>query len=154
MPVGPWTLGLVLGELVAQQSSGRYLALPTVGLEASVATQSPLVFAVETQGIYLPDAFATGKADDQIGSVSTAVSVGGRLVNHQAIGEVLLGPAVRVHTIRIGEFEATDVRAVVRTRLAVGWQLTPVFLARGAVGAWVGLETVDVDATVGVAVCF
>lgn len=154
MPLGPWTIGLVLGELVAQQSSGRSLALPTMGVEAGVTTPSPLFFVAEVQAFYLPDAFATGRPDDQISSFSTAISAGGRLQHHQARGELSLGPALRVHSLQVGEYEATAVRAAVRTRAAVGWQLTPVFLARGAVGAWVGVEAVDVDATLGVAVCF
>lgn len=147
-------MGLVLGELVAQQSSGRYLALPTLGVEATVATHSLVFFAAEVQGVYVPDTFQTGATGDGTGSVATAVSVGTRLRNHQAVGEAQVGPGLRVHSARFGEFGATEVRPAVRARLAVGWQFTPTFLLRGGVGTWVGPDAVDVDATVGASVCF
>ena len=152
MPVGAWTLGLVLGELVAQQSSGRHLAIPVLGIESTVAINPLVVLGGETQGTYVPRAAST--IGEGAGGFAGALSAGVRIRRERVTGESLLGAGVRVRAASFGGYDAVAIAPVVRVRFTAGWQATQAVAVRGGVGGWVGTDALDLDATVGVAWCF
>ena len=172
---GRLTLALLVGELLSEQSSGRFLAVPALSLEVTVATHSALIFAGEAEGAYAfrsesdggdriteKDAIAAAATDGTpaesasfaAGTFVSSFEAGVHLAKSQAFGEALAGPALRLKVANFGDYEAFSATPAVRLRLVAGWQAVPKIAIRGGVGGWIGLDGLDIDGNVGAAWCF
>lgn len=148
MQLAQFSFGLLLGELVAEQSSGRSLAVPAATVEAGLDA-GRWVMAIEVQGAY-----STSEFDGGVGRIASGLSVGVRVEAGQAGAEFSLGPGVRWQTAAFGDYKAQSTDFAIRGRALATWQIHPRVALRGGVGAWLAPEFADIDAMAGAAWCF